>query len=89
MNEVIPHESSCGARTRSGGKCRRKPTPGRTRCNLHGGKFLFGIAHPNYKHGLYSKHCLIGVMLRARIKAAKRIERKLAKYEASGAGKNP
>jgi len=47
---------SCGARTRAGTPCNRLPPVNRSRCNLHGGKSLAGIAHPNYKHGLYSKH---------------------------------
>ena len=42
---------------------------------MHGGKSLAGIAHPNYKHGLYSKHCILGRMLRAEIKEAKRREK--------------
>ena len=85
MNAGKPHEGRCGALTRGGGRCQRKPRPPLPRCNLHGGKSLFGIAHPNYKPGLYSKHCPIGVVLRARIAAAKRLARTLAKYEASGA----
>ena len=27
----------CGARTRNGGTCRKAPTPGATRCRMHGG----------------------------------------------------
>lgn len=65
--------------------CRRRPRPPLPRCNLHGGKSLFGIAHPNYKHGLYSKHCPVGAVLRARIAEAERIDRVLAKYAAERA----
>lgn len=55
MNAVIPHEGPlCGAQTRRGTPCRRRRAPGRPRCNLHGGKSLRGIAHPRFKHGLYS-----------------------------------
>lgn len=46
----------CGAKNRSGQPCKRRPTPGSNRCNLHGGKSLKGAAHPNYKHGRNSKH---------------------------------
>lgn len=34
-----PSEASlCGARTRSGSRCRRRPVPGKSRCRLHGGR---------------------------------------------------
>jgi hypothetical protein len=40
--------------------------PGKTcvggRCNLHGGKSLWGMAHPRYKHGNYSKYSLSGLI---------------------------
>ena len=52
MNE----RQTCGAKTRSGGACRRSPKPGAKRCNLHGGKSPQGIDHPRYTHGLYSKY---------------------------------
>ena len=45
----------CGARTRAGTPCKRRPTF-QGRCNLHGGKSCVGIGHPNYKHGWYSKY---------------------------------
>ena len=35
------------------------------RCNLHGGKSLAWFAHPNYKHGRYSKYSIEGARLRA------------------------
>lgn len=72
MNAAIPHEGRCNARTRAGGLCRRRPRPPLPRCNLHGGKSLFGIAHPNYKHGLYSKHCPAGRVRRAEAEARRR-----------------
>lgn len=56
MNESIPHEDLCGARTRAGGNCRRRPAPDRRRCNLHGGKSPRGAEHPRFKHGRYSKY---------------------------------
>jgi hypothetical protein len=46
----------CGAKTRSGEPCRRPPLAGRTRCRLHGGKSLAGIASPCFKHGRRSKY---------------------------------
>lgn len=48
-------QAICGAKTRSGKPCKRSPTY-QGRCHLHGGKSLPGIAHPNYKHGWYSKY---------------------------------
>lgn len=45
---------TCGAKTRSGVPCQNAPM-GNGRCRMHGGKSLSGIAHPNYKHGRYSK----------------------------------
>lgn len=53
MSEQNPHV--CGAKTRSGGTCKRAPmTNGR--CNLHGGKTPNGIALPQTKTGRYSKY---------------------------------
>lgn len=37
VQEPSPHEH-CGAKTRAGTPCQRRPIPGGTRCNLHGGK---------------------------------------------------
>lgn len=45
----------CGAKTRSGSPCKKAPLQGRSRCKLHGGASLAGIAHPNFKGGKYSK----------------------------------
>lgn len=45
----------CGAKTRKGAPCRRAPMEN-GRCYLHGGKSLRLFAHPNYKHGRYSKY---------------------------------
>ena len=56
MKTGIPHEGKlCGARTRRGTACARRPMRN-GRCNLHGGKSLAWFAHPNYKHGRYSKY---------------------------------
>lgn len=55
-----PHEhnetpmNQCGAKTRAGTPCKRKPLPN-GRCNLHGGKTPRGVALPQTKHGRYSK----------------------------------
>jgi hypothetical protein len=55
-NVTIPHgRLECGAKTRQGTPCMRDVTPGRTRCNLHGGKSPRGKDHPRYIHGYYSK----------------------------------
>ena len=45
----------CGARNRTGGICKRTPTEGRNRCNLHGGKSLRGMQSPHFVTGRYSK----------------------------------
>lgn len=48
-------KTPCGARTRSGGTCKRAPMPN-GRCRLHGGLSPApGPTHPTYKHGRYSK----------------------------------
>jgi len=48
--------AECGARTRNGGKCRRPPLAGRTRCRLHGGATPSGIASPHFKNGARSRY---------------------------------
>lgn len=40
----------------SGVRCKRRVTPGRDVCYIHGGASLSGAAHPSFKHGRYSKH---------------------------------
>lgn len=47
--------SECGAKTRSGGTCKRAAMRN-GRCNLHGGKSLAALASPATKHGRYSKY---------------------------------
>lgn len=44
----------CGATTRSGAKCKKRPAPGRRRCRLHGGASPRGKAAGAYVHGRYS-----------------------------------
>jgi len=61
---IEPHEGQgrCGARTRSGGCCRKWPIAGRSRCLNHGGRSTGprtaegkSISRQNsLKHGLYS-----------------------------------
>jgi len=45
----------CGAKTRKGTPCKNPPLEN-GRCRFHGGKSLGGVAHPNFKHGRYSKY---------------------------------
>ena len=57
MNEALPHDCNrfCDAKTRRGTPCKRLPNH-TGRCSKHGGKSLAGMAHPRFKHGLYSKY---------------------------------
>lgn len=45
----------CGAKTKAGTPCKRRPTI-QKRCHLHGGQSPLGMGHPNFKHGWYSKY---------------------------------
>ena len=45
----------CGAKTRQGTPCARRPARGRKRCRLHGGATPRGRASPHFKTGEYSK----------------------------------
>lgn len=49
-------DNICGAKTRSGNPCKRKPAKGRSRCRLHGGATPKGMDSPHWKTGLYSKY---------------------------------
>jgi len=54
-NEETPR---CGAKTKSGEPCKRRPAKGRTRCKLHGGATPVGqqIGNQNASsHGIYSR----------------------------------
>ncbi len=71
MNDNRPHarygrDQRCGAKTRAGASCKRLPGDmGRGgRCHLHGGKSLIWFAHPNFKHGRYSKYSITGIEAR-------------------------
>lgn len=46
----------CGAKTRAGMPCKRLARQPQGRCKLHGGCSLYGIAHPNFKHGRRSRY---------------------------------
>jgi len=46
---------TCGAKTRAGTPCKRRPVPSGARCHLHGGKSLSGWSSPRRTHGLYAK----------------------------------
>ena len=41
----------CGAKTRTGSPCKRRPSLNRSRCKLHGGASLSGPAHWAWKDG--------------------------------------
>lgn len=46
----------CKAKSkRTGQRCHARAMRGQDVCYHHGGKSRRGIAHPNYKHGYYSK----------------------------------
>jgi hypothetical protein len=47
--------SICGAKTRSGGKCKSLPMEN-GRCRMHGGKTPKGPKAPSWKHGRYSQY---------------------------------
>lgn len=73
MNAQEPHGNEqdfipCGAKTRDGTSCKRRPSPGRKRCHLHGGATPIGIGSPHYRHGFYSRYCPAGVLLRGMLK---------------------
>lgn len=66
-----PAKTACGAKTRAGGQCRRAPMAN-GRCNLHGGKSLAGLAHPNATSLRYSKVLPERLLLRYQTAAADR-----------------
>lgn len=45
----------CKAHNKQGQRCKQPVVPGREVCRYHGGLTPRGIAHPNFKHGRYSK----------------------------------
>lgn len=48
--------AACGAKTRSGGRCKLGGTGAGGRCKFHGGATPVGPASPAWKHGRHSKH---------------------------------
>jgi hypothetical protein len=51
-----------GKSKQSGEQCKRAATPGSTKCHIHGGKSLKGIASPTFKTGRHSKYLPIGLL---------------------------
>jgi hypothetical protein len=50
------------------------------RCANHGGKSLKGFAHPNYKHGCYSKYDVTGIWISYELQV-RALKRRLSRYE--------
>ena len=72
----IDETTICGAKTRRGTPCLRAPMLN-GRCSNHGGKSLKWVAHPNYKHGRYSKYSGIPEMEKAKQYRKKHFEKRL------------
>lgn len=53
----------CGAKTRAGSPCRRRPSAN-GRCSLHGGKSLRGVASPSFRGRGWSKYLPSGLVAR-------------------------
>jgi len=54
--DIIEGKVKCNAKSKqSGVQCKKYALPGKTKCAMHGGKSLSGLAHPNTKTGRYSK----------------------------------
>jgi hypothetical protein len=52
---IVPDEFRCTATSKQQHRrCKRRVTPGRTVCHIHGGKTPRGIASPKFKHGKQS-----------------------------------
>lgn len=56
--QATPGKKRCGAKLRKkpGKRCQSDKLMPNGRCRLHGGKTPSGLASPNWKHGLKSKH---------------------------------
>ena len=61
---------TCGAKTRSGGRCKNLAMHPAGRCRMHGGTSLRGLASPRYKHGRYSKDELVKLTRAASARSA-------------------
>lgn len=58
MHQGIGSDNSsnaCGAKTRTGGRCKNHPIAGKSRCRMHGGLSPVGENHWNYKHGYHTR----------------------------------
>src|SRR5262249_1044000 len=66
----------CGAKTRTGAPCKALAMPN-GRCRMHGGGSLALLAHPNYKHGRYSKYSPEGIAFRAAQKRRKHLRERI------------
>jgi hypothetical protein len=89
MNDGKPHgrKKMCGAKTRAGTPCKRAPNF-TGRCNLHGGKSRVWFAHPNYKHGLYSKYSPNRLLYKAMLAREKRREQAAKRLQSMKAAKS-
>lgn len=70
----------CGAKTRSGESCKRAPMRN-GRCYLHGGASLGGYAHPNFKHGLYSKDPLCAFEEKRKLLVEKQVRKTFREFD--------
>jgi hypothetical protein len=55
MGYKPPKAAKCGAKTRSGGRCKQPGTGAGGRCKFHGGATPVGPASPHFKTGRYSR----------------------------------
>lgn len=59
--------AQCAAKSkRSGEQCRRRASRGQRVCRMHGANSRRGDRHPNFKHGLFSRHLPDGLRRLAR-----------------------
>ena len=72
----LKNATRCGAKTRSGAPGKSPAVRGRKRCRMHGGQSRKWIAHPNYKHGQFSKYSLLGPRPSADKEARQRLREK-------------
>lgn len=62
LDVVLSHGNQCSAKSKqSQERCKRRCTPDRNVCVMHGGKTPSGLAHKGYQHGRYSKHLPAGI----------------------------
>ncbi len=76
MNAGIPYGREANMRSKNAPGLIMPSLSDRSRAlQLARRAILFGIAHPNYKHGLYSKHCPSGIVRRGMLTLAAHRER--------------